>query len=325
MLNVGAGQSITWSGQIGDNGTAGTLHLAGGGSLTLSNAANQYSGGTIVGGGSTLIVSTDGALGSSSGGLTLGDGSGAGVMAFGGSTQFTTGRGIAIGSTAAQFDTAAASNVSLNGSIGGSGALIKTGAGTLTLGGANDYSGGTLISGGTLVGNTTSLRGTIVNNAALTFDQGIDGSFSGAITGTGSVTELGAGSMTITGANLFGGNTTIGQGTLLLDGALGGNVNVGAAGTLRGAGVIAGSVNVDGSIFVPAPGTALSTFNSLHGLRLSTAVHRSGSVAFAHHQRRSDHDARLDVRRDRRSRRGAADHRQRPREPGRHARERGLR
>ena len=272
VLNVSGGQSITWSGQIGDNGTAGTLHLAGGGSLTLSNASNQYSGGTIVGGGSTLIVSSDGALGSSSGGLTLGDGSGAGVMAFGGSTQFTTGRGITIGSTAAQFDTAAASNVSLNGSIGGSGALIKTGAGTLTLGGANDYSGGTLISGGTLVGNTTSLRGTIVNNAALTFDQGIDGSFSGTMTGTGSVTKLGAGSMTITGANLFGGSTTIGQGTLLLDGALGGNVNVGAAGTLRGAGVIAGSVNVDGSIFVPAPGSSLSTFNSLHGLRLSTAA-----------------------------------------------------
>jgi uncharacterized protein with beta-barrel porin domain len=49
-------------------------------------------------------------------------------------------------------------------------------------------------------------------------------------------------------------------------------VNIGAAGTLRGAGVIAGSVNSSGTIFVPAPGSSLSTFNSLHGFRLSTAA-----------------------------------------------------
>jgi fibronectin-binding autotransporter adhesin len=128
------------------------------------------------------------------------------------------------------------------------------------------------VSAGSLAGTTSSLQGTIVNNAALTFDQPVDGSFSGSITGTGSVTKIGAGSLTLSGAHLFGGNTTIGQGTLQLDGALGGNVNIGAAGTLRGAGVIAGNVNVGGSIFVPAPGSSLATFNFLHGLRLSSAA-----------------------------------------------------
>ncbi len=270
LLNVGAGQAITWAGQIANNGTAGTLHLSGGGSLTLTNAANQYSGGTIVGGGSSLIVASDGSLGAPGGGLTLGDAGGAGRLAFGGAS-FATSRTIAIGSTAAVFDTST-STVALNGGISGSGALIKMGSGTLTLGGANGYTGGTLINDGTLIGNTSSLRGTIVNNSALTFDQSLDGSFSGTITGTGSVTKLGAGTLSLGGANLFGGNTTIGQGTLLLDGALGGNVNVGAGGTLRGAGIIAGSVSSSGSIFVPAPGTALSTFNASHGLRLSTAA-----------------------------------------------------
>ncbi len=272
LLNVGAGQAVTWAGQIANNGTAGTLHLSGGGSLTLTNAANQYSGGTIVGGGSTLTVGSDGALGAASGSLVLGDATGGGTLAVNGSTPFVSGRAIAIGSTAAAIDTSAATNVTLNGGISGGGGLIKTGGGSLTLTGANTYAGGTLVSGGSLVGTTSSLQGTIVNNGSMTFDQSVDGSFLGSITGTGSVTKLGAGALTMSGANLFGGNTTIGQGTLLLDGALGGNVNIGAGGTLRGAGVIGGNVNVGGSIFVPAPGSSNATFNFLHGLRLSSSA-----------------------------------------------------
>jgi len=272
LLNVGAGQSVTWAGQIADNGAAGTLHLAGGGSLTLANAANHYSGGTVVGGGSTLTVFGDGALGAASGGIVLGDAAGTGTLAIAGAAPFVSGRAITIGSTAAIIDASASASVTLSGVVSGNGGLIKSGSGTLTLTGANSYAGGTLVSAGSLVGTASSLQGAIVNDGELIFDQAGDGSFLGSITGTGSVTKLGAGSLSMSGANLFGGNTTIGQGTLLLDGALGGNVNVGAAGTLHGAGFVAGNVNVAGAIFVPPPGSSLSTFNAQHGLRLSAAA-----------------------------------------------------
>ncbi|GHU38387.1 hypothetical protein AGMMS50256_37610 [Betaproteobacteria bacterium] len=58
------------------------------------------------------------------------------------------------------------------GMIGGTGSLTQAGSGTLVLTGASDYNGGTIISAGTLqIGNggaTGSIRGSIVNNAALT-------------------------------------------------------------------------------------------------------------------------------------------------------------
>ncbi len=87
-------------------------------------------------------------------------------------------------------------------------------AGTTILTGANSWSGGTTISGGMLAGNTTSLVGDILNNATLAFDQSADGSFSGAVSGTGSLVKLGNGVLTLTGTNSYGGGTTVSAGTL---------------------------------------------------------------------------------------------------------------
>ncbi|NKW10841.1 hypothetical protein HGG76_21810 [Ochrobactrum tritici] len=53
--------------------------------------------------------------------------------------------------------------------------MVKSGGGTLTLSGISSYSGGTLVSGGTLQGDTTSLQGSIVNNAQIVFNQQSDG------------------------------------------------------------------------------------------------------------------------------------------------------
>ena len=57
-FSIGGGQSVIWSGQITNGGNAGALQVTGGGTLSLTNAANSYSGGTFVRGGSTLVVAT---------------------------------------------------------------------------------------------------------------------------------------------------------------------------------------------------------------------------------------------------------------------------
>ena len=113
------------------------------------------------------------------------------------------------------FDTNG-NDATLGGTIIGIGPLTKIGAGTLTLTGANIYSGGTTISGGTLQigsgGPTGSIVGDIVNNAALTFNRSDDLAFSGAISGTGSLTKIGIGTLTLSGgAGYVFGVTTGGQ------------------------------------------------------------------------------------------------------------------
>jgi len=98
-------------------------------------------------------------------------------------------------------------------------ALTKIGSGTLILSGANSYSGTTLISTGTLqignAGTTGSLspNSAITNNGTLAFNrsnaiaQGTD--FANVISGTGGVTKLGAGILTLSGVNTFTGNVTL--------------------------------------------------------------------------------------------------------------------
>jgi T5SS/PEP-CTERM-associated repeat protein/autotransporter-associated beta strand protein len=102
------------------------------------------------------------------------------------------------------------------GAMSGSGLLAKTGAGTLTLLGANSYSGGTLVSGGELVGDTSSLQGSVTNDARVKFSQATNGTYAGAMSGSGLLTKLGAGTLTLAGTNTYSGDTTISAGVLRL-------------------------------------------------------------------------------------------------------------
>ncbi|WP_341992487.1 autotransporter-associated beta strand repeat-containing protein, partial [Azorhizobium sp. AG788] len=104
--------------------------------------------------------------------------------------------------------------VTFAGIVSGTGSLIQAGTGTLTLTGANSYSGGTTIAGGTLVGNTASLTGNIVTNASLVFNQATTGTYSGVISGAGSLTKTGAGTLILIGDNTYTGGTLISQGIL---------------------------------------------------------------------------------------------------------------
>jgi autotransporter-associated beta strand protein len=159
------------------------------------------------------------------------------------------------------------------GAMSGSGVLGKTGAGALTLTGANTYTGGTLLSAGSIIGTTTSLQGNFVNNGELIFDQPGDGTFQGAIFGSGAVTKQGTGLVTINGANGFTGLTQVLGGTLAIDAGLPGDVLVGPNGLLH-AGIGGSSPSAEHS----APGTSLATFNAGRLGLLATAPNQAPSL-----------------------------------------------
>lgn len=93
-------------------------------------------------------------------------------------------------------------------------ALIKDGTNTVILTGANTYSGGTTVSAGTLQGSATGLQGNIANAAALIFDQTGVAAFSGLISGAGTVTKIGTGTVVMGAANTYTGLTTIVAGSM---------------------------------------------------------------------------------------------------------------
>lgn len=120
----------------------------------------------------------------------------------------------------------------------GTAGLTKTGVGILSLTGTNSYNGDTTISAGTLRGNTASLPGNIVNNAALVFDQAVDGTFASVISGSGTFEKAGAGILTLDGTNTFTGATTVSAGTLKLG-------NNAALGTVDGATTVLSGAAID--------------------------------------------------------------------------------
>ncbi|HSL22284.1 MAG TPA: autotransporter-associated beta strand repeat-containing protein [Vicinamibacterales bacterium] len=411
-VSVAPGQTATWSGFIEDLEVSSTLRVDGGGTLALTGS-NIYSGGTIVTGGSAVLVSDDTALGLNLAPLALGDASGSGTLGITPGATMVSARDVTLGGTAGGvFDMRGSSSLELTGTISGpgqlakagggtltlsgansytggtyvaagvlqagsanafgggsmvvaggatldlngfsqsvgalsgdgnvalgsstlttggngassvfsgvvsgSGSLVKAGTGTLWLTGANTYAGGTLVLDGALVGNSTSLQGDIINNALVVFDQGSDGTyagsmsgsgvlqksgsgtltltgnntneggivlaagsltgrassfrgtlanfgtlvfggdaddtFTGVLLGSGSLTKSGAGTLTMTGAQSFGGLITVLQGTLALNNdILGGNINVSPGAGFRASGILNGSADIFGSLFVPAP------------------------------------------------------------------------
>ena len=108
----------------------------------------------------------------------------------------------------------------------GSGVLVtKTGNGTLMLSNAGDtYTGDTTISAGTLaIGGAGQLNSgnygyTIINNGAFVYGSSAAQMLSGVISGTGTITQNGPGTLSLTGANIYSGATTISGGTLTLSG-----------------------------------------------------------------------------------------------------------
>jgi autotransporter-associated beta strand protein len=94
--------------------------------------------------------------------------------------------------------------------------------------------------GGVFLGSDTLLVGS--NNSATTFSGVIqDGGLHGG-TG-GSVTKIGLGTLTLSGANTYTGNTTVTAGVLGVNGSISSNTFISRGGTLAGIGRVNGNVS----------------------------------------------------------------------------------
>lgn len=109
--------------------------------------------------------------------------------------------------------------------------------------------------------------------------------FAGVISGN-SINKIGTGTWTLTGASTYTGTTTVGAGSLMVNGNNGaamGSVTVNAAGTLAGTGIIGGATTVNGrlapgnnaigtlsfngNLLLGASGTAMIEINQANGTR----------------------------------------------------------
>jgi autotransporter-associated beta strand protein len=292
--------STSYAGTI--TGSNGQLIKTGTGNQTLA-AANSYTGATTVSAG-TLTLTANSALGTAAGGVTVANGattdfknvnySTAEAMALNGGTIANSSAtslfagNITLGANS--FANVTGTALTLSGAISGGYDLTKTGSGALILTGTGSQTS-TTISQGTLqlgAGGTTGwLSGNVINSAALVLDRSSDDTLVGVISGTGTLEKKGANTVILTGANSYGGLTTITAGTL----QVGSGAGVGSLGTgdVANSGVLtfnrtgsvnyAGKITGTGSLTKLATGTVVLTGDSTFsgGTTITTGILQVGN------------------------------------------------
>jgi autotransporter-associated beta strand protein len=275
------------------------------GTLNLT-AINSYSGGTNIGKG-LLTINSDRAVGL---GTVFFSGGALQFNNYASSLAFTNALLLSLGAAAG-----AASSLSGNITDGtNKTALAYIGPGTLALSGNNVYSAGTTLVGGelsiaspsnigtnsiTFSGGTLQITGnalsTLTNVNGASFNGGFDiasaantFTVNSALSGAGSLSKLGAGTLMLSGLNSYSGGTDIFAGTLQLGGgsALGGTaspLNL-AAGTLdlHGFSPTVSSLSGDGTIDDLSATSAIFTDNSSSNSTFAGIIQNSstGSVVF---------------------------------------------
>jgi autotransporter-associated beta strand protein len=180
--------------QTGGTGVAGTLVIGDGTNdgTVLFNGANTYAGITKITAGSTLQLGN----GTTTGGLDT--------------ASITDNGAFVVDYSVNKTDKGTV--------ISGTGSVTQLGTGTLSITAADTYSGGTTITNGILnignAGTTGSIVDAVTDNAILAFDRTNAITFAGAISGSGSVEQIGTSTLTLSGTNGYMGGTLISGGVL---------------------------------------------------------------------------------------------------------------
>jgi autotransporter-associated beta strand protein len=215
---------------IADNSSATGLTKSGAGTLILGGA-DTYTGLTVINAGAIQFATGGSAAASTfvenvNGGVTFGTATAVslGGLMGSGNINLTNSAPAAVTLSVGNNNTNTLYSGVLSGNTGAGGALTKIGTGILTLTGANTYTGATTISAGTLqLGDGLTTNGSIAGNsivdtAALIFANPNALTYTGVISGTaGTVTKIGAGTLTLIGTNTYTGATSVNAGTLALD------------------------------------------------------------------------------------------------------------
>ena len=217
-LDLGS-NNVTFAFGFGGNST-GTVTKYGAGTLMLGGA-NTYTGGTTINSGNVIFAS--GGLGTSG---TVAINSNATLQWASGNTDDISGR-LAINSGVTATLDIGSNTVTFASNSSNYGSLIKAGSGTLILTGNLILWGNyVMINAGTIrvgTGGTSGWLGAeyVADNGSLVFDRSDDINASYAITGPGSVTQLGTGMLSLGdgatlgyGDNTYTGGTTINAGTV---------------------------------------------------------------------------------------------------------------
>ncbi|MEY4445497.1 MAG: hypothetical protein RL444_610 [Verrucomicrobiota bacterium] len=246
-------------------GTGTALNMANAGSGRSATASLSITGGTLSLAGN--IVRSGGA-GTESATITLNGG----IMNV---------NGFAIGEASKEITFTAQSGTLRNiGALNGTGGLTKTGVDTLILDGTAAYVGITTISAGTLqvgAGGTTGALGAaaIVNNGTLAISRSDAFAIGVGISGSGGLTKLAAGNLTLSGANDFTGATLVSAGSLT---ATSGALSATSGITVNGAVLSAVNYNLAATLALDASATATI---SAADLTISGAVTNAGTTAAA--------------------------------------------
>jgi fibronectin-binding autotransporter adhesin len=272
-----AGTSTTFDGVIsGGSGSLPSLTVQGG-RFTLTGQ-NTYTGGTSIVSGGTLQLATG----------PNGDGS-----------IYNNGSGIVNDNGALLYNFNDLQTVGYT--ITGQGSLRLTGGGILTLTATNSYLGATAINGGTLqLGNgqsgydgalyvsVVSTSG-VTDNGALIFDLAGSQTAPYRISGSGSLSMIGDGMLTLSGSNTYNGGTFVEAGTLVAANsdafADGSSLTVGNP-AYFGTVAPAAAASSAAAVPVPEPGGLALTAAAASGVALVCRLRRRSRRGRAERKRR---------------------------------------
>jgi len=218
--------STTFNGVI--NGTGGFVKQ-GSGTLTLGSS-NGYTGGTSFDGG-TMQISNDNNLGGASGTLSFNSG----TLEL--TSNVTTNRSVTLNSGGGIILVDSGDTGTFNGNIAGSGTLTKSGSGALVLAGTNTYGNTTISAGIVQINSSTGLptNSNVTNDASLIFNNAGTATYSGVISGSGTLTMKGSGTVDLSGNpgnSTYSGGTFFDAGTIKISTAR--NLGIGTTLTFNG-------------------------------------------------------------------------------------------